>query len=203
MRTRWAIFMSKVRDNSAPKIILGAYWGVRDRSPFLAKSVLSKGCKPDNFESHNSLKPSFTNIQGLCSDFVDCESFLGSNSPDILALCEANLDDSINSGNFTVRGYIPLFWMDSTTHMCGLAVWVNKELLFTWNLSLRKLCRFLCFWLALLHSVSYFFFLYRSPSSSLCMVFYSIWSNIDDVLSINPSANVLSLKTLMSIIKTG
>ena len=49
---------------------------------------------------------------------------------------------------------------------------------------------YLCFRLALLHSVSYFFFLYRSPSSSLCTVFDSISSNIDEVLSINPSANV-------------
>ena len=44
--------------------------------------------------------------------------------------------------------------------------------------------------LALLQSVSYFFFLYRSPSSSLCMVFDSISSNTDEILSINPSANV-------------
>ena len=36
----------------------------------------------------------------------------------------------------------------------------------------------------------YFFFLYRSPSSSLCTVVYSISSNIDEVLSINSSANV-------------
>ena len=34
------------------------------------------------------------------------------------------------------------------------------------------------------------FFLNQSPSSSLCMVFDSISSNIDEVLSINPSANV-------------
>ena len=38
--------------------------------------------------------------------------------------------------------------------------------------------------------MSYFFFLNRSPSSSLCTVFDSISSNIDEVLSINPSANV-------------
>ena len=38
--------------------------------------------------------------------------------------------------------------------------------------------------------MSYFFFLYRTPSSSLCTFFYSISSNIDEVLSINPSANV-------------
>ena len=54
----------------------------------------------------------------------------------------------------------------------------------------RKLCRFLCFWLALLQSLSYFFFLYRLPSSSLCTVFDSIASNIDAVLSINLSASV-------------
>ena len=70
--------------------------------------ILSKGCKPDNFESHNSLKLSFMNIRGLRSNFVDCESFLESNSPNILDLCETNLDDSIYSGKFSVRGYLPL-----------------------------------------------------------------------------------------------
>ena len=47
---------------------------------------------------------------------------------------------------------------------------------------------YLCFCLALFHSVSYFFFLHWSPSSPLCTVFYSISSNIDGVLLINPSA---------------
>ena len=37
--------------------------------------------------------------------------------------------------------------------------------------------------------MSYFFFLYQSPWS-LCMVFDAISSNIDEALSINPSANV-------------
>ena len=48
------------------------------------------------------------NIQGLCSNFVDCESFLESNSPDIFALSETDLDDSIDSDNFSERGYLPL-----------------------------------------------------------------------------------------------
>ena len=69
-------------------------------------AILSKACKPDNFELHKSLKPSFMNIPGLHSDFVDCESFIESNSPDILALCETNQDDSIDSGNFSLRGYL-------------------------------------------------------------------------------------------------
>ena len=55
-------------------------------------AILSKVCKPDNFESHNSLKRSFTNIRGLRSNFVDCESFLESNSPDILALCYVSVE---------------------------------------------------------------------------------------------------------------
>ena len=71
-------------------------------------ALLSKPCKPDNFELHNSLKLSFTNIQGLRSNFVYCESFLKSNSPDIFVLFETNLDYSIDSGNFSVRCYLPL-----------------------------------------------------------------------------------------------
>ena len=71
-------------------------------------TILSKACKPDNFELHSSLKLSFTNIQGLRSNFVDCEFFLESNSTDILALCETNLDNSNDSGNFSARGYLPL-----------------------------------------------------------------------------------------------
>ena len=80
-------------------------------------AILSKACKPDNFESHNSLKLNFTNIRGLRSNFVDSKSFFESNSPDILALCETNLDDSIDSGNFSVIGYLPLVQKDSSTHM--------------------------------------------------------------------------------------
>ena len=124
-------------------------------------AILSKACKPDNFESHNPLKLNFMNIRGLRSNFVDCESFLESNSPDILALCETNLDDSIDSGNFSVRGYLPLIRKDSSTHMHGPAVYVKEGLSFAQDLSLENSANFyLCFRLALLQSVSYFFFLY-------------------------------------------
>ena len=122
-------------------------------------AILSKACKPDNFKLCNSHKLSFTNIRGLHSNFVDCEFFLESNSPDILAVCEANLDDSIDSGNFSVRGYLHLIRKDSSTHMHGLAVFV-KGLPFAWDLSLENSAdSYLCFRLALIHSVSYFFFL--------------------------------------------
>ena len=75
--------------------------------------------------------------------------------------------------------------------MHGLAVYVKKGLPFARDLSLENPAySYLCFQLALLHSVSYFFFLYRSLSSSLCTIFDSVSSNIDEVLSISPSANV-------------
>ena len=70
--------------------------------------ILSKACKPNNFELRNSLKLSFTSIQALRSNFVDCKYFLEWKSPEILALCEINLDYSIDSGNFSVRGYLHL-----------------------------------------------------------------------------------------------
>ena len=115
--------------------------------------------------------------------FEFCESFLESNFPD--------LDDSTEPVNFFVRAYLPLIQRDSTTHMHDLAVYVKEGPLFARDLSLENFAdSYLCFRLALLHSVSYFFFLYRSSSSSLCTVFDSISSNIDEVLSISPSANV-------------
>ena len=85
-------------------------------------AILSQVRKPDHFESHNSLKPSFTDIWALHLNFDGCESILEANSPDILALCETNLDDAIYSGNF------PLIWKDSITHRNSLAVYVKLML---------------------------------------------------------------------------
>ena len=115
-------------------------------------AILSKGCKPDNFESHNSLKLSFTNIRGLRSNFVECESFLESNSLGILALCERTLDDSIDYSNFSVIGYLTLFRKDSVTHLHGLAVYGKEGLSFARDLSLENSTNsYLCFRVALLH----------------------------------------------------
>ena len=119
-------------------------------------AILSKGCKPDNFESYNSLKLNVTNIWGLCLNFVECESFLEWNSPDVLALCETNLDDLTDSGNFSVTGYLPLIWRASITHIHGLAVYVKEGLLLHGTFE-NSLDPYFCFQLTLLHSVSYFF----------------------------------------------
>ena len=71
--------------------------------------IISKVRKPDIFESHNSLKLSFTSFRGLCLNFVRCESFLESNSNDILALCDKNWEDPVSPSNFSVRAIFFLF----------------------------------------------------------------------------------------------
>ena len=58
-----------------------------------------------------------------------------------------------------MRGYLPLIRKDSSTHMHGLTVYVKEGLPFARDLSLENSAdSYLCFRLALLHSVSYFFF---------------------------------------------
>ena len=55
---------------------------------------------------------------------------------EILALCQANLDHSINFSNFCVKGYLPLIQKDSSTLMHDLAVHVKERLPFADDLSL-------------------------------------------------------------------
>ena len=73
------------------------------------------------------------NVCSLHLNFVECQSFLESNSPAILAVCETNLDDSIDSGNFSVMGYLPLIQKNSITYMNGLAVYLKEGLIFVWD----------------------------------------------------------------------
>ena len=56
-----------------------------------------------------------------------------------------------------MRGYLPLIRKDSSTHIHGLAVCVKEGLHFARDVSLENSAdSYLCFRLALLHSVSYF-----------------------------------------------
>ena len=144
-------------------------------------AILSKGCKPDKSEPHKSLKLSFTNIRELRSNFAECESFLESNSPDILALCETNLDDSIDSGNFSVRCYLPLIWKDSITRMHDLAVFVKEGLPFARELSLENSTDYYYDWLYFtqcLTSFSYIDHLLRHYTRFLILVLLLLWMYI-------------------------
>ena len=66
---------------------------------------LSKACKPDNFESHSSLKLTFTNIRGRRSNFLIVNLSLNQTLLTFL-LCVRHLDASTDSGNFSVRSYL-------------------------------------------------------------------------------------------------
>ena len=91
---------------------------------------MSTFCFCTNPCSQNSVKLKFTSIQGLCWDFFAWESFLESSSPDILTVCERNLEHLIGSSSFSVRGCLPLIQKDSFTHMYGLTVYVKEGLSF-------------------------------------------------------------------------
>ena len=76
-------------------------------------TMLSKGSKPDNYEPHNFLKIFADIYKYLQPSFIFCcESFLESNSPGILALCETNLIDSQLILEIWWRSYLPLIQKD-------------------------------------------------------------------------------------------
>ena len=62
-----------------------------------------------------------------------------------MALCEANLDVSIDSVNFSVTGYLPLI-----THLHGLAVYVKERIPFARDLPLENSANSYLFFLLLL-----------------------------------------------------
>ena len=72
--------------------------------------------------------------------------------------------------------------------MHGLAVYVKEGLPFD-GTYLKKTLQILTYVFEWLYSVSYFCFLHQSLSSSLRTVFYSIFCNINEILSVNPYAN--------------
>ena len=88
-------------------------------------------------------------------------------------------------------GWLNWFWQ----FLCGRLHSFNLKGFYyscAWSRSLcdgRKLCGFLLTFLTDFTSLSVFFFLYLSPSFSFGTVFDSVSSNIDEGLSINPSAN--------------
>ena len=96
-----------------------------------------------------------------CNNFIAeiraLESYLESNSLDIVALCETNLDDSMDSGNLSVMGRLCLIQKDSVSHLHALAIYVKEGLHFAQDLSLENsMDCYLCFQLSLFHSVSSF-----------------------------------------------
>ena len=87
--------------------------------------------------------------------------------------------------------------------MHGLTVYVKERLPFARDLPLENSADSnLCSQMALLHSLSYFFFVYWSLSSSLCTVFDSTLSNMMRFSRSTHLLMFLSLQTSTTIIKT-
>ena len=85
---------------------------------------------------HKSVKLTFTNIRGLRSNFVGCESFLESNPPDILALYESKVEDSVDSNKLSVRGCSEGFCISHAWSCCLYKEWSSFcQELFSGNLS--------------------------------------------------------------------
>ena len=53
---------------------------------------------------------------GLRSNLAECETFLELKFLEIIPSLETNLDDSIDSSNFSVGSNVPLILKDSITH---------------------------------------------------------------------------------------
>ena len=75
--------------------------------------------------------------------------------------------------------------------MHSLVVHVKEGLAFAWNSSLENSeYPYLCFQLALFCSVFYFYSIYWSMALRFCSILDAISSGIDEILSVNLSANV-------------
>ena len=136
----------------------------------------------------------FANVRGLRKNFDFVESFLGKNRPDVLALCETNLDSTVSSSSLGVDGYLPLFRKDSCTHMHGLGVYVRDSLPSARAYDYESPSHsFMCFKLLLFGSAAYYLFIvYRSPASQDCSILNEISDQMDRVL-LSHSPSLLEL----------
>ena len=94
-------------------------------------AILSKACKPDNFESHNLLKCVLLVSEAFVLILLDGNLFLNQTLLTFL-LYETSIDVSVGSGNFSVRHYLP--WL------CSLYEWGTS---FCMGIISRKFCQFL------------------------------------------------------------
>ena len=152
-------------------------------------AIFTKGCKPDNFELHNTLKLSCTNIWGRLSNFLECESFIESNT-------WHSMWDKL--------GWLNWFWQ----YLCKGLTFIYS---YTWYCSLcegrTSFCKgssansYWCFRLALLHwaqcSTSFSFVDHLLHLYAWFLtVFYSFCQSTHLLMC-------LSLETFISIIGTG
>ena len=104
-------------------------------------------------------------------EFCWMESFRESNSPNSLAPCETNVDDSFDSGNFSLRGNLVLIWKDSVTHIFIVLQFMWRKYFLLDGPYLWKTLIFICFRMGLIHSVCLVF----SLSITFLVFMHSFW----------------------------
>ena len=148
--------------------------------------ILSKVCKPDSFESQNSktwLYQYFRFSFQYCWIWIFLWFKCSWHSCSMWEKLEwlnrfwQFLCEGLSS--FDSEGFCYSREWSSSFCEGGISTCMRSISIKVWGL-------FTSFRLALLHSVSYFFFLYWSPSV-LCEAFYIVSSNIENVLSIDQS----------------
>ena len=119
-------------------------------------------------------------IWGLSLNFVECKPFSESNSSDVLALCEKNLDDLIDSGNFSMFLYFSI--SNDLTQMLNFPTWIphcdsHSPALFNFFLSFDAS---ICSTMAFPHCITYGYF----PAG---------WDGLCDHLSVVPWKDIFRI----------
>ena len=156
------------------------------------KSIMSfsKHAKPN--KNRATADVCYTNIRGLRTNFTSVKAFAMNTSPHLISLSETGLDPSISNREFDIPGYHPLITKHDplNRHGHGLGVYVKEGFPCGRDTSHEDAdSPYMCFRLALLHSTTFIFTLYR-PQTDGCDVFEKIGSQIDKILVSYPSANI-------------
>ena len=135
-------------------------------------AILSKGCKPDNFEPHNLV---LWILEAFVRNLLNVNLSLNQ-TPNINAICKTNVDDSIDFGNFYYDGlssfnpkrfYYSYVWSwslcETRTSFCAERI-------------SRKLCRFLRMFLTGFTSLRVLLLFLLLITFVVMHVFYSISS---------------------------
>ena len=156
-------------------------------------AILSKIRKSDNFESPNSLNL----ILPIFEVFVQILLNMNLSFNQTLS---TYLDDTDDSGNFSVRGYLSLIWRDYIVHMHGLSVYVKKGLPFAPDFIWEILCilAYVFDWLYFIEFIASSSILLR-PYARLLIQFHLTQMRFSRTIHL---LMYLSLKTSKSVIRT-
>ena len=133
---------------------------------------------------------SYTNIRGLQSNLPELQSHIQQVKPDFMFVCETGHLDDMRLASVKVDGYNDPIKKDDSRHGHGLAVYVKNGFPCSRAASFEDpLLPYMCFRVALLHSTSFIFTLYR-PQTDGVAIFDSIAERIDSILLAHPSASI-------------